>query len=138
MSRPRRRRAHRDATAFVALDRPRCEACWACLEACPQEVFGKVDLLGHRHAKIRNAGVCTGCGRCVKACEAGALTRLEGTVQARRTDPETATAGAAAAPRLERAAAPAGTAAATPPQTAAAAAPRTPAAPGPDPALPPA
>ncbi len=73
MSRSARRRS---ATAYVALDRSRCEACWRCTEACPNAVIGKVDILGHRHAKIRAAAECTGCGRCVKACAAGALTRL--------------------------------------------------------------
>jgi ferredoxin len=67
------RRDHR--TACVELDRSRCEACWRCVETCPQSVLGRVDFLGHRHAKIKNAEDCAGCGRCVKACQTGALSR---------------------------------------------------------------
>jgi ferredoxin len=37
-------------------------------------VLGKVDFLGHRHAKIRAAEDCNGCGACVKVCAAGALS----------------------------------------------------------------
>jgi NAD-dependent dihydropyrimidine dehydrogenase PreA subunit len=75
MTRLRERRGRRSATAFVVLDRSRCEACWECLEVCPQAVLGKVDFLGHRHAKVKTAEDCMGCGRCVKVCGAGALTR---------------------------------------------------------------
>jgi NAD-dependent dihydropyrimidine dehydrogenase PreA subunit len=75
MSRSRDRRDRRNATAFILLDRSRCEACWECVETCPQSVLGKVDFLGHRHAKIRAAEECIGCGRCVKVCAQGALTR---------------------------------------------------------------
>ena len=69
-----RRERHRSATAYVLLDRSRCEACWRCLEACPRLVLGKVDFLGHRHAKVRDGEVCTGCGSCVKLCASGALS----------------------------------------------------------------
>lgn len=77
MTRRRERRERRSATAFIILDRSRCEACWECLDACPQAVLGKVDFLGHRHAKVKTAEDCTGCGRCVKVCEAGALSRVD-------------------------------------------------------------
>ena len=62
------------ATQYILLDRSRCEACWRCVEACPRSVIGKVDFLGHRHAKIRAADDCTGCGSCVKTCQAAALS----------------------------------------------------------------
>lgn len=73
------RRADHVATPFVTLDRSRCEACWECVAACPEEALGKVDHWFHRHAIVRDAGRCTGCRRCVKACASGAL-------QARRRD----------------------------------------------------
>jgi NAD-dependent dihydropyrimidine dehydrogenase PreA subunit len=64
------------ATGHVALDRSACDACWACLEVCPNEVFGKVGL--QRHAVIRDRDACTGCMVCIDQCHTGALTRLEG------------------------------------------------------------
>jgi ferredoxin len=36
--------------------------------------MGKVEFWRHRHAVIADGGRCSGCLRCVKACEAGALT----------------------------------------------------------------
>lgn len=61
---------------FVRLNTRKCEACWKCLEKCPSQVIGKVDLLWHKHALIKNACDCTGCLRCVKACESGALLKI--------------------------------------------------------------
>jgi NAD-dependent dihydropyrimidine dehydrogenase PreA subunit len=75
----------RTGTPFIRLDRARCDACWECLEVCPASVLGKVDILGHRHAKVRAAEDCTGCGRCVKVCETGALSRREAAVPAATT-----------------------------------------------------
>ncbi len=71
---------HRGATAtpFVVLDRSRCEACWCCVEGCPEGVLGKVEFLSHRHAVVEAGERCTGCGRCVKACKSGALSRKDG------------------------------------------------------------
>jgi len=66
----------RNATAYVLLDRSCCDACWRCVKACPRAVLGKVDFLGHRHAKVRVAEDCNGCGSCVKVCAAGALSLL--------------------------------------------------------------
>jgi NAD-dependent dihydropyrimidine dehydrogenase PreA subunit len=58
---------------FIHLETSRCDACWDCIEVCPKQVFGKIDLLWHRHAIIRNAEACNGCKKCVRACESGAL-----------------------------------------------------------------
>jgi 2-oxoglutarate ferredoxin oxidoreductase subunit delta len=71
---------HRSATAtpFVVLDRSRCEACWCCVEACPETVLGKVESFRHRHAVVEAGERCTGCGRCVKACKSGAFTSGDG------------------------------------------------------------
>ncbi len=72
---PRHRRA--TATPFVLLDRSRCEACWSCVETCPEAVFGKVEFLRHRHTVVETGDRCLGCGRCVKVCKSGALTRRD-------------------------------------------------------------
>lgn len=63
-----------DGAAHVVLDKSRCEACWQCLEQCPSAVLRKVQFLGHKHAKIKAAENCAGCGRCVRVCKAGALS----------------------------------------------------------------
>ena len=63
------------ATDYVALDRHACDACWECLEACPNDVFGKVGL--HRHVVIRARDACSGCLACVEVCRTGALTELD-------------------------------------------------------------
>jgi NAD-dependent dihydropyrimidine dehydrogenase PreA subunit len=53
-------------------------ACWDCVAACPNEVLGKVDFGRlHRHARITTPDACIGCLKCVRVCEAGALTRVE-------------------------------------------------------------
>jgi NAD-dependent dihydropyrimidine dehydrogenase PreA subunit len=73
-----RRRQRSRTTESVALDARACAACWKCVEACPNDVLGRVDLGRlHRHAKIAAPDACTGCLSCVRVCEAGALTRLE-------------------------------------------------------------
>jgi ferredoxin len=70
-----RGRDRRRATDFIRLDTRVCNACWACVEACPNEVLGRLTVLFHKHARVVAADACNGCLRCVKACEAGALIR---------------------------------------------------------------
>jgi 2-oxoglutarate ferredoxin oxidoreductase subunit delta len=71
---------HRDKsrtrTKFVRLDTQKCQACWKCLEACKNGVIGKIDLIIHKHAILRNPESCKGCLKCVKVCEYGAYTRI--------------------------------------------------------------
>jgi 2-oxoglutarate ferredoxin oxidoreductase subunit delta len=72
------RRRHSRATRFVTLDTHACEACWECVESCPNEVLGRVTIGRlHRHARITDADACTGCLACVRVCEAGALSRVD-------------------------------------------------------------
>jgi len=63
-------------TNFIRLDTHRCQACWACVAACRQQVFGKVDLPFHKHARLERAEKCKGCLRCVKACPNGAIRSI--------------------------------------------------------------
>jgi 2-oxoglutarate ferredoxin oxidoreductase subunit delta len=65
-------------TDFVTLDSRACDACWECVEACPNEVLGRLSVLFHRHARVVAADACTGCLKCVRICEAGALARRSG------------------------------------------------------------
>ena len=64
-------------TAHIQLDPHKCQACWQCIEACPREVLGKIDLPFHKHAKIVNPDACIGCKKCVKTCQHGAMTAIK-------------------------------------------------------------
>jgi len=65
--------SHSPETSFIRLDTRHCKACWACVAACPRQVFGKVNLPFHKHARLERAEKCKGCLRCVKACPNGAI-----------------------------------------------------------------
>jgi ferredoxin len=69
-------RSHRSSTRFIHLDAHSCHACWKCVDVCHKHVLSKVDILGHRHARISNGDDCAGCLRCVKACEFGGITEI--------------------------------------------------------------
>lgn len=62
------------STKYIALNTHLCQACWACVEACPNDVLGKIDFFFHKHAKIVHAQECKGCLKCVKACQNQAIT----------------------------------------------------------------
>ena len=64
-------------TAHVKLDPHKCQACWACVDSCPRQVLGKIDLPIHKHAKIVNPNDCIGCRKCVKSCRHDAITAIE-------------------------------------------------------------
>ncbi len=62
-------RSHRHTqTKYIELDRHKCQACWKCVEVCPNHVMGKVNVLMHRHARIDHAELCKGCKKCVQSC----------------------------------------------------------------------
>ena len=69
-----RDRDRRRETDFITLDSGVCDACWECAEACPNDVLDRVSFLFHKHARIVAADACTGCLKCVRVCEAGALS----------------------------------------------------------------
>jgi len=64
-------------TEFIQLSTKNCKACWKCIANCHKNVIGKVDFLGHRHARIDNAERCTGCLKCVTNCEFNAYSIRE-------------------------------------------------------------
>ncbi|MGA2298741.1 MAG: 4Fe-4S binding protein [FCB group bacterium] len=64
-------------TEFIQLDRHKCQACWKCLENCPQNLIGKVDVFGHKHARINEPEKCDGCLICMEICESGAYTAIK-------------------------------------------------------------
>ena len=63
-------------TRFIGLDTRQCRACWKCIDACPQKVFGRINIIIHKHTLIVHGEKCTGCGKCVKCCEHGALYNI--------------------------------------------------------------
>ncbi|MBD5231561.1 MAG: 4Fe-4S binding protein [Bacteroidales bacterium] len=67
----------RRKTAFISINPHDCVACWECIKACPKEVLGKVDFLGHRHVKISNCAACIGCLKCVRICPHGCIKSLK-------------------------------------------------------------
>ena len=63
----------RRETKYVQFNSRLCTACWNCIEACPKQVIGKVDMIFHRHARLENPQDCNGCKACVRVCSSGAL-----------------------------------------------------------------
>lgn len=58
-------------TDYVAINPSRCVACWKCVEQCPKNVVGKIEILWHRHVVFRNPDACIGCRKCIKTCPHG-------------------------------------------------------------------
>jgi NAD-dependent dihydropyrimidine dehydrogenase PreA subunit len=69
--------SHRSQSKFIKLDTHLCQACWTCVEACPNGVLDKINLPFHKHARIRDAQACKGCLKCVKACPHQAIIALK-------------------------------------------------------------
>jgi len=61
-------------TVYIGLNTSLCKACWKCVEACPEGVLGKVNLIFHKHSRIDHPEDCKGCFKCMKACPHGAIT----------------------------------------------------------------
>jgi ferredoxin len=60
-------------TKYIELDRSKCQACWECVETCPNHVLGKVIVFNHRHARVDHAEACKGCKKCVRSCPNDAI-----------------------------------------------------------------
>ena len=55
-------------TKYIELNRSRCQACWKCVETCPNGVLGKLVIFTHRHAHVEHMEACKGCKKCVLCC----------------------------------------------------------------------
>ncbi|MBN1287327.1 MAG: ferredoxin family protein [Anaerolineae bacterium] len=64
-------------TPYIRINTSLCEACWTCVDTCPNHVLGKVEVLSHRHVRVDRADQCEGCGKCVKVCPNGAILRVD-------------------------------------------------------------
>jgi Fe-S-cluster-containing hydrogenase component 2 len=60
-------------TKYIQVNTRSCEACWKCLDACPKQVLGKIEVGFHRHVRILSAEDCTGCKKCVPVCPQSAI-----------------------------------------------------------------
>ncbi len=69
----RRKMREIQETDFIMFDKVKCRACWKCVGACPEKVFGKINIIIHKHAIMKHGSRCIGCGKCVKACGHGAI-----------------------------------------------------------------
>jgi 2-oxoglutarate ferredoxin oxidoreductase subunit delta len=65
------------ATEHIQLYRKNCKACWKCVENCPQKVFGKINIIFHKHSRINNPEECNGCLKCLKFCEHDAISKVK-------------------------------------------------------------
>ena len=70
---PHRTSKH-NSTKYILLDTHLCQACWKCIESCPEGVIGKFYIIFHKHARIDHAEKCKGCQKCVKTCPEQAIT----------------------------------------------------------------
>jgi uncharacterized Fe-S center protein len=64
------------STQYIQLDTRICKACWKCLDICPNNVIGRINLPFHKHARINNKINCKGCLRCLNVCESTALSKV--------------------------------------------------------------
>lgn len=65
------------STGSIKIDSQKCEACWKCMEACPNNVIGKINLPWHKHARIVAGDNCIACLKCVKVCEFNAVINFQ-------------------------------------------------------------
>jgi len=74
-------------TKYIELITRNCQACWKCVDTCPNRVLGKVDFFHHRHARVDHAEACKGCKECVLICPNEAIRYIYvPPTRARRTD----------------------------------------------------
>ena len=60
-------------TKYILVNTRLCEACWDCLDVCPNQVLGKLEMGLHRHVRINASENCKGCKKCVQACPRHAI-----------------------------------------------------------------
>jgi 2-oxoglutarate ferredoxin oxidoreductase subunit delta len=61
-------------TPYVWANPKKCVACWACVDACPEQVIGRVGFLWHKHIVFKNSESCISCKKCIKTCPHGVFS----------------------------------------------------------------
>ena len=63
-------------TKYIRINFSKCHACWHCVEACPKNVLGKINIPIHKHVHIDNPEDCIGCMKCINNCKNGAIEKM--------------------------------------------------------------
>jgi len=71
-----RTKIDKNRTEYICFDSGKCQACWKCIEVCPNDVIGKINIVIHRHMKIVSRDNCIGCLKCIKACSHRAISPI--------------------------------------------------------------
>lgn len=58
----------------VQIDIEKCDACWNCIDTCPNQSLEKANNGTKNHTKVK-ADDCIDCYLCVDQCNTGALTQ---------------------------------------------------------------
>lgn len=58
---------------FIELDTSKCIACWKCIDVCASQNMIKSIFLWHKHIVLKKPDNCSGCRRCIKACQHGVI-----------------------------------------------------------------
>jgi len=64
---------HRLETNYIHLLPRQCHGCGECVDVCPEDVFLKLHQTHRHHVRLKNPDACTGCKKCVWACEYHAI-----------------------------------------------------------------
>jgi NAD-dependent dihydropyrimidine dehydrogenase PreA subunit len=60
----------------VKVDKEKCDACWKCMEVCPNESLEKANDGTKDHIRVKE-DVCIDCFLCVDECKTGCLQQPE-------------------------------------------------------------
>ena len=63
----------------IVLNTDKCKACYLCIDACPNKVLEKsevVNKLGYYPAKVNEEKKCIGCAMCARVCPDIAIEKV--------------------------------------------------------------
>ena len=68
----------RNLTQFIVVNTHKCIACGECVNTCNQGILILKGPSFHRHIRITNGDLCTGCLKCIRVCESKAIRSTGG------------------------------------------------------------